>query len=59
MHLSESVLEWVVSNYLLTLADLLLAGSRLADTYGRSRLFVIPAPAVPLSRSVANPYTFS
>src|SRR5579862_110730 len=40
LHLSVSGLEWVVSSYLLTLAGLLLVGGRLADLYGRRRLFV-------------------
>ena len=39
LHLSVSGLEWVVSSYLLTLAGLLLVGGRLADVYGRRRLF--------------------
>jgi EmrB/QacA subfamily drug resistance transporter len=41
LHLSVSGLEWVVSSYLLTLAGLLLVGGRLADVYGRRRLFLI------------------
>ena len=41
LHLSVSGLEWIVSSYLLTLAGLLLAGGRLADAYGRRRLFMI------------------
>jgi len=40
LHLSVSGLEWVVSSYLLTVAGLLLAGGRLADVYGRRRIFV-------------------
>ena len=40
LHLSVSGLEWVVSSYLLTLAGLLLVGGRLADVYGRRRLFL-------------------
>src|SRR5690349_24914375 len=39
LHLSVSGLEWVVSSYLLTVAGLLLAGGRLADVYGRRRIF--------------------
>jgi EmrB/QacA subfamily drug resistance transporter len=41
LHLSVAGLEWVVSSYLLTLAGLLLAGGRLADAYGRRRLFLL------------------
>ncbi len=40
LHLSVSGLEWVVSSYLLTVAGLLLAGGRLADVYGRRRIFL-------------------
>src|SRR5689334_19825659 len=41
LHLSTSALEWVVSGYILTFASLLLAGGRLADIFGRRRLFVL------------------
>lgn len=41
LHLSLSGLEWVVSTYVLVFAGLLLAGGRLADLYGRRRLFLI------------------
>src|ERR1700729_2722226 len=40
LHLSIAGLEWVVSSYILVFAGLLLAGGRLADVYGRRRLFV-------------------
>jgi EmrB/QacA subfamily drug resistance transporter len=40
LHLSVSGLEWVVSSYLLTLAGLLLVGGRVADVYGRRRIFM-------------------
>ena len=40
LHLSVSGLEWIVSSYLLVLAGLLLAGGRLADVYGRRRVFL-------------------
>src|SRR6266536_3181646 len=39
LHLSIGGLQWVVSGYILTYASLLLAGGRLADRYGRRRLF--------------------
>jgi EmrB/QacA subfamily drug resistance transporter len=36
---SQSGLEWIVSSYLLVLGGLLLVGGRVADVYGRRRLF--------------------
>ncbi len=39
--LSEAGIEWVVSAYILFFAGLLLLGGRLADVFGRRRLFVI------------------
>src|SRR5947208_5983962 len=41
LHLTTSGLEWIVSGYILVFAGLLLAGGRLADAYGRRRLFLI------------------
>lgn len=41
LRLSESGIEWVVSAYILLFAGLLLAGGRLADVYGRKRLFTV------------------
>ncbi len=41
LHLSSSGIEWVVSAYILVFAGLLLAGGRLADVFGRKRLFMI------------------
>jgi EmrB/QacA subfamily drug resistance transporter len=41
LHLSVSGLEWIVSSYLLVFASLLLAGGRLADIYGRRRIYLI------------------
>jgi EmrB/QacA subfamily drug resistance transporter len=41
LHLSIAGLEWVVSSYILVFAGLLLAGGRLADVFGRRRLFFI------------------
>ena len=40
LHLSIASLEWVVSSYILMFASLLLAGGRLADVYGRRRMFL-------------------
>src|SRR6195952_5328082 len=41
LHLTISGLEWVVSAYILVFASLLLAGGRLADVFGRKRLFLV------------------
>ena len=41
LHLSVAGLEWVVSGYVLVFAGLMLVGGRLADVYGRRRLFFI------------------
>ena len=49
LHLSVAGLEWVVSSYLLTLAGLLLVGGRLADVYGRRRLFLLGMAVFTLS----------
>lgn len=38
--LTTSLLQWVASAYLLTLSILLLAGGRLADIFGRRRMFL-------------------
>jgi EmrB/QacA subfamily drug resistance transporter len=39
--LTTAGLEWVVSSYVLVFAGLLLAGGRLADAFGRRRLFLV------------------
>src|SRR6185437_7765859 len=54
LHLSVSGLEWVVSSYLLTVAGLLLAGGRLADVYGRRRIFLAGMAVFTLSSLVAG-----
>ncbi len=41
LHVSISQLEWVVIAYALTFASLLITGGKLADLYGRRRIFVI------------------
>jgi EmrB/QacA subfamily drug resistance transporter len=41
LHIGSSELEWVVVSYALTFATLMLTGGKLADLYGRRRLFVI------------------
>ncbi|HEY1914965.1 MAG TPA: MFS transporter [Streptosporangiaceae bacterium] len=41
LHLSIAGLEWVVSSYILVFAALLLVGGRLADVFGRRRLFFV------------------
>src|SRR6266851_1716494 len=40
LRLSIGGLEWVASTYVLVFASLLLAGGRLADLYGRRRMFL-------------------
>src|SRR3569833_3043620 len=40
LHLSISGQEWIVSSYILVFSGLMLVGGRLADVYGRRRLFV-------------------
>src|SRR6476661_4745439 len=40
LQLTTSGLEWVVSGYILVFASLLLAGGRLADVWGRKRVFM-------------------
>ena len=54
LHLSVAGLEWVVSSYLLTLGGLLLAGGRLADVYGRRRMFQVGLVVFTVSSLVAG-----
>jgi EmrB/QacA subfamily drug resistance transporter len=41
LHVSISELEWVVTAYALTFAALLITGGKLADMFGRRRIFMI------------------
>ena len=41
LHFSDSGLSWVVNGYVLMAGGLLLLGGRLADVFGRRRLFLI------------------
>jgi EmrB/QacA subfamily drug resistance transporter len=54
LHLSTSGLEWIVSSYLLVLAGLLLVGGRVADIYGRRRVFLIGLTIFTLSSLTAG-----
>jgi len=40
LHIQLSELEWVVNGYALTFAVLMLTGGKLADRYGRRRIFI-------------------
>jgi EmrB/QacA subfamily drug resistance transporter len=40
LHASTSALSWVISAYVLSFGGLLLLGGRLADVFGRRRLFI-------------------
>src|SRR5205814_547940 len=53
LNLSVSGLEWVVSSYLLTVAGLLLVGGRLADVFGRRRLFLADVPVALITFAIA------
>ena len=54
LHLSVSGLEWVVSSYLLLVAGFLLVGGRVADVYGRRRVFLIGLAVFTLSSLAAG-----
>jgi EmrB/QacA subfamily drug resistance transporter len=41
LHISQDNLSWVVNSYTLTFGGFLLLGGRLADFFGRRRLFII------------------
>ena len=48
LHFSEASLQWVISAYAIAFGGFLLLGGRLADLFGRRRVFV---PASHSSRS--------
>jgi len=54
LHLSVTGLEWIVSSYLLVLAGLLLVGGRVADLYGRRRVFLAGLAIFTLSSLAAG-----
>src|SRR6202046_1837593 len=54
LHLSVAGLEWVVSSYVLVFAGLMLVGGRLADVYGRRRLFLTGLSLFTLSSLAAG-----
>ena len=41
LHMSISALEWIVTAYALVFASLLITGGKLADLFGRRRIFVV------------------
>src|SRR5690349_8499409 len=49
LHVSLASLEWVVIAYALTFASLLITGGKLADLYGRRRIFVVGLAVFTLS----------
>jgi EmrB/QacA subfamily drug resistance transporter len=54
LHTSVSGLEWIVSSYLLVLGGLLLVGGRVADVYGRRRVFLAGLALFTVSSLVAG-----
>ena len=52
--LSTAGIEWVVSCYILKFAGLLLAGGRLADRFGRRRLFLVGLAVFTVSSLLAG-----
>lgn len=54
LHLTTSGMEWIVSSYILVFASLLLAGGRLADVWGRKRVFLVGLAVFTASSLVAG-----
>jgi EmrB/QacA subfamily drug resistance transporter len=54
LHLSIAGLEWVVSTYVLVFAGLVLVGGRLADVFGRRRLFFVGSAIFTLASLAAG-----
>src|SRR6202012_662056 len=54
LHVSVSGLEWIGSSSLLALGGLLLVGGRIADVYGRRRIFLIGLAVFTLSSLAAG-----
>src|SRR5215472_1547255 len=54
LHLSVAGLEWVVSGYVLVFAGLMLVGGRMADVYGRRRVFLAGLSVFTLSSLAAG-----
>ncbi|HZS31305.1 MAG TPA: MFS transporter [Gaiellaceae bacterium] len=49
LHISLASLEWVVTAYALTFAALMITGGKLADLYGRRRIFLVGLAVFTLS----------
>jgi EmrB/QacA subfamily drug resistance transporter len=49
LHVSIASLEWIVTAYALTFAALLITGGKLADLYGRRRIFIVGIAVFTLS----------
>jgi MFS family permease len=44
LHVATTTLQWVISGYAVAFGGFLLLGGRLADAYGRARLYRIGIP---------------
>src|SRR6266567_2230557 len=54
LHISISQLEWIVTAYALVFAALMITGGKLADLYGRRRIFVVGLAIFTLSSLVCG-----